>query len=130
MLRELNKIKKSIVFKENTFLRLHITNACIPSSVKAHPQLWLCPILVPYASHPNKDESDPVFEAKLLLFLLYIKSYIKSSSMTMTSTIISFICCKQGVHFEVYVFKVFFSIYLKECLNFFIFMCKFSANTT
>ena len=45
-------------------------NACIPSSVKAHPQIQLCPLLVLCASHSNKDLNDPVFETKLLLFLL------------------------------------------------------------
>ena len=70
MVHESNKINQLMVFRENTFLCLLITNACIPSSVKAHPQNQLCPLLVLCANHSNKDLSDPVFETKLLLFLL------------------------------------------------------------
>ena len=37
-------------------------NAYISSSVKAHPQIQLYPLLVLCSSHSNKDLSDPVFE--------------------------------------------------------------------
>ena len=63
MLDESNKINQLMVFKEYNQLILN-ANACIPSSVKVHLQIQLCPLLVLCASHSNKDLSDPVISIR------------------------------------------------------------------
>ena len=71
MIHESSKVNQLMVFKE-LFVPTHYE--CL------HPHIQLCPLLVLCASHSNKDLSDPVFETKLLLFLLSM--FVKALNFT------------------------------------------------